>query len=144
MTAQTSEPTKDVLNNEAYLLGKLVTFTFKEAASSSSAIEGVVAGFAQVGAEQYAYMHTSTGEEFFVPLSNVAYLMVSNQGIPSSKLLQDGEESAYAKLPSDKRPPMVEEPAIEDEDMPVETGASDDQMVRLLGNVLKGGTNEAK
>ena len=105
------------VQNETYLIGKLVTFTFKESVSESASIEGFVAGYADIAGERCAYMFTNTGEEFFIPLSNVAYLMISNKGIESSQIIKDGTQVAYDKLPEEKRPPINEDSVLQDSDV---------------------------
>ena len=146
MSAQVSSSEKSPMDNADYLLGKLVSFTFKQTASDSASIEGIVMGFAHFGGTQCAYMHTGTGEEFFVPLNNIAYMMISNQGIPSAQLMQEKTEVPFDKLPAELKPPTADEvnkgSVAVDSDSDV--GPSSDQLVHSLKNLMKGESNETK
>lgn len=148
MSAQASK--QGEIGNERYLLGKLVAFTFKQAASESASIEGVVVGFAHVGGQQCAYMHTGTGEEFFVPLENVAYLMISNQGTPSAQLMQEKAEGPIDKLPAGIRPPVIEggDEPVAPADSTIENipnmEPSSEQLVHSLKKLMEGGPNETE
>lgn len=128
--------------HQKYLIGKLVTFGFKEISSNFTSLEGVVSGFATICNEQYAYMYTGNGEEFFVPLDNVAYMMISNKGVSSSELMKEQTEPMINKLPPESRPPVEGQEVEQDLSQP---GApSSEQLIESLSKLLKGKHNAAE